>query len=311
MSAIQWTEHTNPGGIRGCSPASEGCANCYAQAMANRLIEMGDKKGYTPDLIRISGKGKNAKAVWSGVVRSNIVLMEQDLARLPKKKPTMVFPSMVDPFHPKVPFRHLDHLFLWFVMNPHLTLQLLTKRPDRMAEFDEMLRKRGASWPDNIWAGTSCENQKWFNRRIIHLHALRAKVKFLSLEPLLGPLDVEWPDEVNPAKYCCDGRECGCRGLPVDPPLVHGINWVIVGGESGPRARRCNVDWIMSVVRQCREWSVPVFVKQLGAFPMVDDSTVLRLQDSKGGNMDEWPEDLRVREMPAVIDTEPAQGSLL
>ena len=163
-----------------------------------------------------------------------------------------------------------------------------------------------APWPlPNVWLGVSVEDQQRADERIPHLLLVPAAVRFLSVEPILGPVDLN-AGPVGDALSECD--ECGttargdcdfCQGLGR-------ISWVIVGGEGGPGARPCSVEWIRSIVRQCRAAGVPVFVKQLGARPYfhdgmrLSDVQLLRLHNRKGGDPSEWPEDLRVREWPEV-----------
>ena len=153
------------------------------------------------------------------------------------------------------------------------TYQVLTKRSSLMARY---LAARYATGrvPSHIWLGVSVEDERSIVR-IQHLRATPATIRFVSFEPLLEPVG------------------------PVD---LEGIDWAIVGGESGPRARPCHVTWIREIVSQCRVARVPVFVKQLGAHVIGDDGSRirLRLRDGKGGDMSEWPEDLRLREWPSA-----------
>ncbi len=191
---------------------------------------------------------------------------------------------------------------------PSLDWLLLTKRPENLRE---MLGWFGPALPENIWLGTSVENMNVIER-VGPLAEAPAVVRFLSCEPLLGPIDLGctcWmSDNTIPGKYGMNFCR-NCRKLCL---RTH-INWVIVGGESGHGARPCEVAWVRSIARQCRDSGIKCFVKQLGAKPVwptvegryqidVDDfrdgpeRDVLR--DSKGGDWDEWPEDLRVREFP-------------
>jgi protein gp37 len=194
-------------------------------------------------------------------------------------------------------------LFRTIFDTPNLDWLLLTKRPENISRMiaDGMNRAWGvpqrqspfAQWmedwlthykvPANVWLGTSVEDQKTAEERIPHLLKVPAAVRFLSVEPLLGPVNLsDW--------------------------IGHGIDWVIIGGESGPGARHCNVEWIRDIVNQCRNAGVKVFVKQLGANARELGEAIgntgfvanpqLKLRDPKGGDMSEWPEDLRVREVP-------------
>lgn len=166
-------------------------------------------------------------------------------------------------------------------------------------------------WPlPNVALGVSVESQKYADERIPHLLRTPAAMRFVSYEPALESVDWEYPESIWPKgpQMCCPGpsMECGCMGLPVDPPLIHGIDMIIVGGESGPGARPFDIAWPRSTVRQCRAAGVAPFVKQMGARVVTcrgcDDPACKEPQsyrDRKGEDMSEWPEDLRdVREWP-------------
>ncbi|MGN6107736.1 MAG: DUF5131 family protein [Kofleriaceae bacterium] len=218
---------------------------------------------------------------------------------------------------------------------PGLDWLLLTTRPERILEL--IPERWRAGLPPNVWVGASVENQEAADERIEHLQRVPARVRFLSVEPLLGPVNVgEW---VSPLQVCpactteyrtAEPRSCCGDDLEVEygvamrtsPP----IHWLIIGGESGPKARPCDVAWIRNLVRQGRDADVPVFVKQLGAYPLgvpdcsgcegvefdgaicsrcgraavVDDDgrRVLVLADRNGRDPAEWPEDLRVQALP-------------
>ena len=342
MTAIQWTDRTwNP--VVGCRKVSEGCRHCYAEKMANRLAGMaradeaagrnaGRKSHYLPVI--------NERGKWNGTVQ----LVPEALADpLRWRKPSMVFVgSMSDPFHEDVPFDFIDRVFAIMALCPQHTFQVLTKRPERMAEYlavpwDErsletgldaivLQRKYGDPpwqpdaklWPlPNVWLGTSVEDQATADLRIPHLIQCPAAVRFLSCEPLLGPVDLLIDGECS--GWAC--REFGCTGCPgEDAAWTSLLDWIIIGGESGHSARPCDVMWITELVRQCREASVPAFVKQLGSRPMLGDLSDphgwavepgpvdwetgrITVRDAKGGDMSEWPEDLRVREFPEATTT--------
>jgi protein gp37 len=260
------------------------------------------------------------------------------------RKPRMVFVnSMSDLFHEAVPFEFIDRVFAVMALCPQHTFQVLTKRPERMAEYlntpgrmDQLIWRAMLSpdqefvpnhephtWPlPNVWLGTSVEDQARADERIPHLLRCPAAVRFLSCEPLLGPVDLErWLQAADPgdldrevASIMADLRSG--RGSVSDAVIGDALHWVIVGGESGAHARPCDVGWIRSIVRQCRAAKVPVFVKQLGKrprelgrgepmpMPWTWDDGGEQIErwynpaDRKGGNPAEWPEDLRVREMP-------------
>lgn len=345
MSRIQWTDATwNP--VIGCTPVSEGCRNCYAAGHARRMGG-NPRTPYYEGLARTAGDGR---AVFTGVVRTMEDRLDQPLRWT---RPRRVFVnSMSDLFHPDVPFEFVDRVFAVMALADRHTFQVLTKRPERMAEYlghnptgrlnavtharvaraaEAIARSRGEDtaapywdvwlecWPlPNVWLGTSVEDQTAADERIPHLLRCPAAVRFLSCEPLLGPVDLRsvghgYHDALT--STCCPF--CGEYGVDPCPPCRNGegvmVDWIIAGGESGPRARPCNVGWIRSIVDQCREAGVPVFVKQLGADPRVcypsrsqawPDSEVeyeAPLHDPKGGNPEEWPEDLRVREWPEGV----------
>ena len=210
-SHIEWTEMTwNP--VTGCTKISQGCKNCYAERMAKRLKAMGMERY------------RNGFAV----------TLHDDLVDLPRKwkKPRLVFVnSMSDLFHPTVPLDFIKKVF--HVMNecPQHNFQVLTKRSDRVMELAAHL-----TWTPNIWMGVSVENADVVER-VHHLQQVPAHVRFLSVEPLIGPISE----------------------LPLQD-----IHWVIVGGESGPGARSIKSDWVESLHAQCKQADVPFFFKQWG-----------------------------------------------
>lgn len=173
-----------------------------------------------------------------------------------------------------------------------------------IARGDQWGIKPPIQWPlPGVWLGTSVENQEQADKRIPHLLRCPAAVRFLSCEPLLGAVDL---GQYLPRTCCMGERDyldmdgeymgsgpCDCHGQPLP-----GVDWVIAGGESGPGARPCDVAWIRSIVSQCRDAGVAVFVKQLGRRPVIPANEPWTCLDRKGGDPAEWPEDLRVREMP-------------
>lgn len=318
-SNIEWTDRTwNP--VAGCSIVSPGCHNCYAMKMAKRLAAMGQKKyvGTT--------KSKAGKTVWTGKINLS---PDQLTDPIGWKKPQRIFVnSMSDLFHKEVPDDFIDRVFATMVLSPRHKFQILTKRAERMANYLSAANRReklaehfpfdpfhpatravGSNgfytpvhWPlKNVWLGVSVEDQQRADERIPWLLKTPAAVRFLSCEPLLGPVFLQTVHSFTPE------GDAMLKAMPK-------IDWVIIGGESGPNCRTCNVDWIRSIVKQCNTASLPVFVKQLGGFPVdIDDEDprymrkrpdVYRIQsvkDSKGGNPEEWPADLRVREFPAEV----------
>jgi protein gp37 len=210
-SSIEWTEMTwNP--VTGCTKVSQGCKRCYAERMAKRLTAMGS------DRYRNGFK----------------VTLHPDLLDVPKRwrQPRVVFVnSMSDLFHEDIPLDYIQRVFATMRDCPQHTFQVLTKRSERLAELAGQL-----PWPRNVWMGVSVEDARVISR-IRDLSSTPAAVRFLSLEPLIGPL----------------------HELPLS-----GIHWVIVGGESGPRARPMRKEWVDSIYRQCRDARVPFFFKQWG-----------------------------------------------
>lgn len=203
---------------------------------------------------------------WTGQVR----LVERRLS-IParNKKPSMYFVnSLSDLFHPSLPDAQVLDVFSAMYRAPWHTYQILTKHGEtrgRLISMMRMVERELGPVPRNVWLGMSVEDRAR-KSRIGILREAPAGLRFLSVEPLLEDLGT----------------------LPLDS-----VDWVIVGGESGGKARPCDVTWIRRIVAECRSAGVPVFVKQLGSRPV---GAVVK--DRKGGAMEEWPEDLRVREMP-------------
>jgi protein gp37 len=210
-SPIEWTEMTwNP--VTGCSKVSAGCKNCYAERLAKRLKAMGVERYRNGFKVTLQPDLLDAPLKW--------------------KQPRIVFVnSMSDLFHEAVPLEYIKKVFDTMVRCPQHTFQILTKRSKRLREAAKEL-----PWTPNIWMGVSVEDNRVLHR-IEDLQTVPAVVRFLSCEPLIGPLD----------------------NLPLE-----GIHWVIVGGESGPHARPMKREWVISIFRQCRKASVPFFFKQWG-----------------------------------------------
>lgn len=245
-SNIQWTNKTwNP--ITGCTKVSPGCDNCYAEAITKRF-KLGPFEQVTMHLDR----------------------MAQPFAW---KKPQMIFVcSMSDLFHPAIPWEFVHEIFEVMIANSHHTFQILTKRPGRMAYFSEEYLER--SWPKNVWAGTSVEMEWDGNRNLIKrldvLTKVPAAVRFVSVEPLLGPVDLKpWlgldaeviahgPLDRETASALVDLGRAAARKF-------HGIQWVIAGGESGPKARVMDPEWVRTLRDDCLDAQVPFFFKQWGA----------------------------------------------
>jgi len=306
---IEWTDATwNT--VVGCSKVSAGCANCYAEKMANRI----KSRNVLDSICGAYRSVVGADRKWNGRIETYDNALTIPLRW---KKPRHIFVnSMSDLFHEQVPFDFIDKVFAVMAKCQQHTFQILTKRPDQMAKYlRRIMRDCGTilhaahklgieppepktatkrdylhyCWPfQNVWIGTSVENQQTADSRIPHLLDCPATMRFLSCEPLLGSIDIHF---VSPVKT----RDLKNQSLADER---REIDLVIVGGESGTHARPCKIEWIRSIMRQCRGANVPVFVKQLGANPMFGFGNELLLKDRKGGNPEEWPEDLRVREMP-------------
>lgn len=254
-SKIEWTDETwNP--VRGCSKVSDGCRNCYAMRQAHRFS--GPGKAYEGLTQLVKGKGPQ----WTGEVRCVPEFLE---APLRWKKPRRVFVnSMSDLFHPEVPFEFVDRVFAIMGQCPEHTFQILTKRPELMREYVEwwgrVIKPLGAVyWPlPNVWLGVSVEDQAMADERIPILLQTPAAVRWLSMEPLLGPVDLQLVDFD------------GATGLAVldNPPWQ--VRWVVVGGESGPGARPMHPDWVRSIRDQCQTANVPFLFKQWGAWIPID-----------------------------------------
>jgi protein gp37 len=223
---IEWTDATwNP--VAGCSIVSAGCTNCYAMEMAKRLQAMGLDK--YQGLTRKSGK----RSIWNGVVREDHAALQIPLTW---KKPRKIFVnSMSDLFHERVSDAFV--IKVWNVMRitPHHHYQILTKRPDRMGQ---LIRSEIADVLPNVWLGTSIENADVVGRADA-LREIPAAIRFVSFEPLIGP---------------------------VGAISLRGIHWAIVGGESGRAARPIREEWIDDIYDQCSRYNTAFFFKQWGTW---------------------------------------------
>ena len=277
-SKIEWTDSTwSP--VTGCTKVSPGCDHCYAERVTERF----------------HGKGSF----------ENVVLHEDRLAQpLRWRKPRRVFVnSMSDLFHDDVPDEFIVRVFDVMQNAPRHTFQVLTKRHARMRSFvtrylsGEFVRDPSSGPlastvdrpPRGIWLGVSVEDQKWADIRVPALLATPAAVRFLSCEPLLGQIDLHDCGGVDAIERDWAGGLGGGTGAP--HPL---IDWVIVGGESGPRARPMDPAWVRVLRDQCLSAiDVAFFVKQMGSVWAKSNGA-----DPKGGNWNLWPADLRIRELP-------------
>lgn len=297
MSLISWTNITaNPihlireDGSHGghwCQKVSPGCARCYAEAQ--------NQSNYFKFASHLP---------YSGSAPENLIFDDKVMEKLIRmRSPERVFiGSMTDIVGEWVPDAWLDRAFAYMAIASQHIFQVLTKRPERIPQyFSDRNRARWicdraldilrdeenpTQWRfkihgdqlnvkiplPNVWIGTSVENQKAADDRIPQLLQTPAAVRFLSCEPLLESIDLR--------KY------------------LHGISWVIIGGESGTDARSCHIDWIKSIVQQCQSANVAVFVKQLGSNPVNAAHLKFKTSDRKGGNIDDFPPELQVREFP-------------
>ncbi len=310
---IEWTEQTwNP--IVGCSKVSPGCANCYAERMANRLAGM-NITGYCKV---IGGDTRGSIGKWNGTVYFNSNALQKPLNR--KKATTYFVCSMGDIFHESVPFEWIDKVWAVMALCPQHTFQVLTKRPERLAEYfhkpttkpgeclngkilpevqfrvhttalkmvharhwtnQKRLNMWDGRWPlPNVWLGTTTENQEMANKRIPELLKCPAAKRFVSVEPMLGAVDLQ--SDIGGTLWM--GGQRGCGGVHshghihrdgTDGRYEHhhhdhrcgpGLDWVICGGESGPGARPMHPDWARSVRDQCKAAGVPFFFKQWGKY---------------------------------------------
>lgn len=262
MSKIPWTERTwNP--VVGCTKVSAGCKNCYAERMASRLAAMGQEK--YKNVLNSSDDGRSG--VWNGKVFCDETALNIPLKR---KKPTMYFlSSMGDVFHPEVPFDFIWDIFKVIKKCPQHTFQVLTKRPERIMQYYQWHTRSMPDvykWPQNVWLGTSVEDQAAAHERIPHLLQTPAAVHFLSVEPFLSPINLKavglpiWAR--SQGMNALTGRYCpSLRGTAPEAAL----DQVIIGCESNGAhpGRECKIEWVRDIVRQCKSAGVPVFVKQI------------------------------------------------
>ncbi len=331
-TSIEWTDESWPL-ANGCRRKSPGCENCYAERLISTRLSKTDKyKG-------LAVFGQNGPR-WTGDVR----FWAKDLAMpLKLKKPSRIFVAdMGDLFYEGFSNEEIAAVFGVMAATPRHTFQVLTKRAERMSEWfkwahdqrchgnttTEIMRSwavdlggfRAADgsmpegpgrdllgydlrWPlPNVHLGVSVENQKYADERIPILLETPAAVHWVSAEPLLGPVDLRgW---IEPCRIT---RSAGSlsRGRYIDNGAKFArLEWIVVGGESGPGARPYDVQWARAVIEQCQRARVPCFHKQLGAKPYQSAAHEgatgfeMKLENRKGGDWSEWPEDLRVRQFP-------------
>lgn len=274
-TVIQWCDAT-VNFWWGCTKVSPGCENCYAERMAKFLSK--GRATWGPEGMRWLRVGEAA----GELLRLN------KRAEKAGRRLRVFINSMSDTFENRPDLDDARKLlFLCAPCVPALDLLLLTKRPQNVM-VQVPAEWIAGKWPANVWIGTTVENQEQAEERIPDLLQIPAPMKFLSCEPLLGPLDIA--DYIHVL-----GR--------------YFVDWVIVGGESGQTARPCDLDWMRSLREQCALSQTLLFVKQLGRRPVEmrplgdgrQEIVKLDLKDSHGGDMAEWPADLRVRELPGAV----------
>jgi protein gp37 len=334
LTKIEWATSTGNPWI-GCTKVSPGCKNCYAETLDRQRFSRTMGGGTKLNPVSHWGPGApryRTKTFWKHALRWNDQINSQhEIGNIPPRP--RIFPSLCDWLDDEVPIEWLADFLKLIHDTPNLDWLLLTKRPelffDRLIATGSYLNgtdlKSGTrdgetadfieGWiqqqpPANVWLGVSVEDQPRADERIPALLKIPANLRFLSVEPLLGPVRLT--------------SVCGLSfNRNPDHTLARedgdGIDWIIVGGESGPGARPCNIEWITSVIRQCQAAGVPCFVKQLGSDPRRDyegemvalsgplsgackvriKDGPLKLKHKKGGDPAEWPEALRLRQFPA------------
>ncbi|HHW03382.1 MAG TPA: phage Gp37/Gp68 family protein [Thermoanaerobacterales bacterium] len=256
---IEWAEQSwNP--VIGCTPVSEGCDNCYARRMAYRLRGRCGYPQNEPFKVTLHEERILEPYYWH--------------------KPRRIFVcSMSDLFHPEIPDEFIYRVLLTMQQNPRHTFLLLSKRPERILRWNNLQKPwNSEEWPQNIWVGVTAENQKRADERIPILLQIPAAVRFVSCEPLLGPVDLSpylgnlyFCNNPRHGQLCPDGIMYAkdkqiiiCRYCKQPVEIVHLLDWVICGGETGPGARPMHPDWVRNLRDQCMDAGVPFFFKSWG-----------------------------------------------
>lgn len=331
---IGWTDHTfNP--WIGCTKISEGCKHCYAETMAKRAPSLvyGPQKGQGGPRAHLPVWGERAPRRVTSAENWRQPLRWDRAAAKAGVRRRVFCASLADVFEDVAGSLVNDpntmaewRVRLWGLIDECSSLDwlLLTKRPENIARMVPSLwlpgiaTGSGGRWPAHVWIGTTVEDQEHAAKRLPHLLRIPAPVRFVSYEPALGPVDftrIAGEGENRPPPFINALTGTGLR-LPrygADGTWAH-IDWIIVGGESGPGARPFDLAWARSVVAQGKAAGVPVFVKQMGARPELDLPTDYdrhyttinaiyqdrwpRLRDRAGADPAEWPEDLRVQQFP-------------
>lgn len=344
---IEWTDYTF-NGWEGCTKISPGCAHCYAETRNHRFGM--DNWGKGKPRRRTSAANWKQPLAWNRNYERAI-----NCLRCPKcetqsqwhadlqcphigcdgtmvacRRPRVFCASLADWLDDEVPIEWLADLLGLINDTPNLNWLLLTKRPQNwerriMQAWDtgrsamDMIarwtRKNNPEPPNNVWIGTSVEDQTRAER-VVELCKIPARIRFVSAEPMLSGIDftnIQFKDEDAEVRFNALTGESWVENSasPSAYDIHHDnkLHWVIFGGESGKGARPCNVNWIRNGVRQCKEVGVAAFVKQLGARPVFEATpeeptfgqalcALAKVKDKKGGEISQWPQDLRVREFP-------------
>lgn len=286
-TTIPWTDATwNP--VTGCTPVSAGCENCYARRMVKRFPHIHGTFDATLPGQLIPRRGN----FLFSEIQFHPSRIDQPLRW---KKPRRIFVcSMGDLFHEDVKEEWI--IDVWRIMESarRHTFMLLTKRPARLKQFiDAGMKHCGRATTDNIWLGVTCENQEMADLRIPLLLQTPAAVRFVSVEPMLGPVVLDgdcysWRGWLRGWHCEAEARQDSRGELYPEPIQVENerINWVIAGCESGPGRRETKIEWLRDICCQCISAGVPVFIKQVSINGRVSKNPM------------EWPEDIRIREFP-------------
>lgn len=339
-SKIQWTHHTfNP--WRGCTKVSPGCAHCYAESLAKRNPAVLGVWGDGGTRVVAAVRQWHEPLKWDAAAKQAGERRRVFCASLADVFEEWPGP-MVDakgrafhfcgftgrwgtfdkvepadhPVHPVTMDQIRGRLFGLIQRTPNLDWLLLTKRPENVEPIlrritDTVDGRETSLWAilptlKNVWIGTTVEDQEQAEKRIPVLHSIPAPVKFLSVEPMLGPIDLTQLRH-NEYQWNVLSGEVSYLGVGTGPNKpTQAIQWLICGGESGPKARSFDLGWARHLRDQCKHADVPFFMKQAGSCPMMPVGGIslpIQYRDSHGSDQSEWPSDLRVREFPSLVTT--------
>ncbi len=268
--------------VEGCSPVSAGCDHCWSAGMAHRF--------------------KGALTTDKGKFNGNICCDQSRLDRILKRKKPTRWTIWNDLFHESVPFEFIDRVYDTMLNCHWHTFQILTKRPERMLKYYRE-HTNCVKESDNIWLGTTTENQEMADKRIPILLQIPAAVRFVSVEPMLSAVRFKkipqsgqeiidgWEKEgLNPLEIETRAKQC-VKDNYIPPEWSTSLDWIICGGESGPGARPMHPKWPWDLLNQCKAAGVPFFMKQIHEYP--GDGKIKLVKD-----INDFPEDLRIREYP-------------